>query len=227
MEVVKHNWNWNGELGVRRGLPPYIVHHHEAGYGTPEQIHKQHIAQGWRGIAYHYFITRKGVVHAGRPEWAMGGHTFQHNDCIGICCEGELHKYRMTPEQRAAAQELTRAIHARYAAIKDKKHSNLNATACPGKYYEFAYITKPVAALLPRARRGDLKRAMVIWAKKWNETHADMHIDIPRVSYSNWWGLAARRLAWRVSKQIHAINPSVPTSTKPTRAIAKVLLKNI
>ena len=217
MKIIDHAYKWNGPLGTRIGAPPYLIHHHEAGYGTAVKIHAAHKRNGWRGIAYHYLIQRDGTIHRGRPEWAMGGHCKDNHDSLGICCEGMLHKERMTKAQKQAARWLTRDIHKRYPKIKDKRHSDLNATACPGKYYAWSYITRPAPKHVPRRQYPALKRAMRAYASR-------SGIEVPGVNLLPVWGPGARKLAWRVTGRIHKIHPRVPQSQWPTQALADVLI---
>ncbi len=223
MKVIEHNYKWNGELGKRNGEPPYLIHHHEAGYGSAEQVHAAHVALGWRGIAYHYLVRLDGSVHRGRPEWAMGGHALNFNHCIGVCAEGELHKKKMPAAQMKALRDLTRDIHRRHPGIIDKRHSDLNATACPGKFYPWAYITAAPPRIVPVSRYAELKRLMVTWAKAHNAAHPEDAFTIPKVRYVAWWGNNARLLAKRVSYRIRRTRPEVETSESPTYALYRVL----
>ena len=57
-----------------------------------EQCRRDHIdGRHFRDIGYHYYITRDGRVHPGRPLSLEGAHCFGHNrHSIGICYEGGL-----------------------------------------------------------------------------------------------------------------------------------------
>ena len=64
--------------------------------------------RGFRDIGYHFYITRDGEIHRGRPLEKVGAHCRNHNShSIGICYEGGLDargnpKDTRTPEQRSA-----------------------------------------------------------------------------------------------------------------------------
>lgn len=46
--------------------------------------------RGWTDIGYHYFITKNGIIHNGRPIHSSGAHCRGHNsDSIGICISGD------------------------------------------------------------------------------------------------------------------------------------------
>lgn len=56
---------------------------------TVEQIRKQHKAQGWSDIGYHYIIYRDGTVNIGRDVDISGAHCVDHNaHSIGIAYVG-------------------------------------------------------------------------------------------------------------------------------------------
>lgn len=45
--------------------------------------------RGWRDVGYHFFITKDGTLHWGRPLDQIGAHCYGHNkDSIGICFSG-------------------------------------------------------------------------------------------------------------------------------------------
>lgn len=58
---------------------------------TVEQIRKQHKAQGWSDVGYHYLIYRDGTVHLGRDVDISGAHVSGYNaNSIGIAYVGGL-----------------------------------------------------------------------------------------------------------------------------------------
>lgn len=120
----------------------YIVLHHEAGQGTVEAVHNYHLSLGWAGIAYHFYVRRDGSIYRGRPINMQGGHTKGYNDCsVGVCAEGNFETEVMSDAQKEALHELVLELRAMYPEAKIVKHSDLTATACPGKNYPFDYIT--------------------------------------------------------------------------------------
>ena len=55
------------------------------------QCQEDHRQRGWKDIGYHYYITRDGQVHEGRPLCQVGAHCKGHHQhSIGICYEGGL-----------------------------------------------------------------------------------------------------------------------------------------
>ena len=60
----------------------------------------------FRDIGYHYYITRDGHIHAGRPEEQTGAHCKNHNShSIGICYEGGLDRQGRPADTRTKAQK--------------------------------------------------------------------------------------------------------------------------
>ena len=58
-------------------------------FETCRNDHIRH--RGFRDIGYHFYITRDGTIHPGRPLEQVGAHCRNHNrHSIGICYEGGL-----------------------------------------------------------------------------------------------------------------------------------------
>ena len=67
-----------------------------------------HRARGFATVGYHYYITRDGVVHAGRPLYQEGAHATGYNRrSIGICYEGGLNPDGKPADTRTPAQKET------------------------------------------------------------------------------------------------------------------------
>ena len=72
--------------------------------------------RGFRDIGYHFYITRDGEIHRGRPLEKVGAHCRNHNShSIGICYEGGLDadccpKDTRTLEQRGSLLALLREL---------------------------------------------------------------------------------------------------------------------
>ena len=79
---------------------------------TVDDCRRDHRARGFADIGYHYYITRDGVVHAGRALYQVGAHATGYNrHSIGICYEGGLNARdrpadTRTPEQKETLQRL-------------------------------------------------------------------------------------------------------------------------
>lgn len=60
---------------------------------TEHDLKKCHLARGFKGIGYHFYIRRNGDIKTTRRLEEMGSHVRGHNrGSIGICYEGGLDK---------------------------------------------------------------------------------------------------------------------------------------
>ena len=104
-----------------------------------EQCREDHIRhRGFKDIGYHYYITRDGTVHDGRPLEQVGAHCRNHNrHSIGICYEGGLDgkglpRDTRTPAQKAALTQLLQELGRHFPAALTVGHRDLNPQkACP------------------------------------------------------------------------------------------------
>lgn len=96
------------------------------------QCRLDHKARGFADIAYHYYVTRDGQVHEGRPLWQEGAHCRGHNKhSIGICYEGGLDIQgkaadTRTPAQRQSLRALLEDLHRRYPSAVILGHRDLS-----------------------------------------------------------------------------------------------------
>lgn len=141
MKILEPSYSWAYKPGTRRTTSHLILHHAAADGISAETIHSWHLAKGWAGIAYHYYVRKDGTVYRGRPETWTGGHTTNWNYCsIGICFEGNFETQTMPTAQRNAGAALVADIMARYPGITVGRHKDYNSTACPGKNFPFDLI---------------------------------------------------------------------------------------
>ena len=138
MEIIEKTYAWAYPLTTRRMTDGIVLHHAAASAAAPEQIHAFHLAQGWNGIGYHYYVRKDGTVYRGRPEAASGAHTENENwHTIGICFEGNFMTEIMSEVQLKAGRALIADIKTRYPGIDVKGHRDFNATGCPGTNFPF------------------------------------------------------------------------------------------
>ena len=138
MFIIEQPYSWAYGPTFRRGTDLIVLHHTAAPSATPEDVHRWHLIQGWRGIAYHFFIRKDGSVYRGREENAQGGHTLNFNaTSIGICFEGNFENEGMGEPQLEAGLELLAYLRELYGDLPVTRHCDLNATACPGKNFPF------------------------------------------------------------------------------------------
>lgn len=107
---------------------------------TPAQLEAAHVARGFRGTGYHFYITRDGAVHHTRPIEQTGAHAKGFNlHSIGICYEGGLSADgkpmdTRTTFQRMALLDILGILKKVYPQAVIKGHYQLSADihkACP------------------------------------------------------------------------------------------------
>lgn len=107
---------------------------------TPAQLEQCHLKKGWKGIGYHFYITRDGAVYHTRPIYKVGAHARGFNlHSVGICYEGGLDengapKDTRTTFQKMALLDLIKILREQYPGIQVKGHYQLSADihkACP------------------------------------------------------------------------------------------------
>ena len=136
MNIQEPKYAWARPLTVRRQTCRIILHHAAADGVSAQDIHRQHRANGWAGIGYHYYVRKNGEVFRGCPEEMTGTHAAYHNsDSIGVCFEGNFQQEVMSQAQFDAGVELLRDILFRYPELEIICHRDVNQTACPGRNF--------------------------------------------------------------------------------------------
>lgn len=134
IKTIEHKFN--KPLTKRSNTNKIIIHHSASKEADASTIHNWHLEKGWAGIGYHYVVRKNGSIETGRPLDTIGAHcTNQNADSIGICCEGNFNKEKMTTKQRNSLQELLANLSAIYGIIPIKCHRDFMATDCPGKNF--------------------------------------------------------------------------------------------
>ena len=101
------------------------------------QCQEDHLRRGYCDIGYHYYITRDGTIHPGRPLSQVGAHCLNHNKhSIGICYEGGLNASgrpadTRTPEQKTALRQLLVELKRDYPQAFIVGHNTFSNKACP------------------------------------------------------------------------------------------------
>ena len=141
MKINEGKYKWSGSLSKRMATK-YLILHHRAGNGDAQSIHKTHLANGWSGIGYHFYVRKNGDIFYGRPVETVGAHCTGFNaNSIGVCFEGDFQNETMSEKQLNAGRELIAYIKEVYRGIEVKKHEDFNSTLCPGKNFPFKEIT--------------------------------------------------------------------------------------
>ena len=98
---------------------------------TVDDCRRDHRNRGFADIGYHYYITRDGVVHAGRPLYTEGAHAQGYNRySIGICYEGGLDirgrpADTRTPQQKDTLHRLLQRLKEDYPQARVVGHRDL------------------------------------------------------------------------------------------------------
>ncbi len=104
-----------------------------------EDCRRDHIRhRGFSDIGYHFYVTRDGEIHRGRPPEKVGAHCLNHNrHSIGICYEGGLDADSQpsdtrTLEQKASLLALLRELKRIFPHALIVGHHDLNPMKpCP------------------------------------------------------------------------------------------------
>ena len=133
----------------RRRIDEIIVHCTATPEGqakTVEDIRREHKAQGWSDIGYHYLVTLDGVVHEGRDVDIAGAHAVGHNThSIGVCYVGGVEnrpgvaykdlkaKDTRTEKQKVALLALLQDLRRLYPTARILGHCNVDKQGklCP------------------------------------------------------------------------------------------------
>ncbi|MGL5066560.1 MAG: N-acetylmuramoyl-L-alanine amidase [Sarcina sp.] len=150
LEIIETNLNWNGELDLSNRPKTLVLHHIEAsrpGQTIPvTDVHQWHLANGWTGIGYHFYVTKTGKIYRGRPENAIGAHAKEFNrDSVAIAVEGRYGVENMPSIQRNTVEKLGGYLRSKYNIQNIKGHGELMATSCPGGKYPLNGIRNNIA----------------------------------------------------------------------------------
>lgn len=152
MKIIEETYKW-ANTNFRKHKPDTIVIHHAAYPNCSAQdVHRWHLARGWKGIAYHYFIRKDGTIYRGRQEHHKGGHLLsgENNGTLGICLEGNYDKEKEVPEaQMNALFWLCNDIETRWKIKAYKRHADYKSAiaegkSCPGIYFPWVQFLKEI-----------------------------------------------------------------------------------
>lgn len=150
MNIIEKTYKWNGKLSNRKATNRIILHHAESKSCTADDIHSWHLANGWAGIGYHFFVRKDGSIYRGRPENVIGSHAKGSNsDSIGICFEGSYMTETMGQTQINAGRELVSYLKKKYGISKVQKHKDVCSTNCPGTNFPFDQIVNGTVVTTP------------------------------------------------------------------------------
>lgn len=87
------------------------------------------LARGFSDISYSYVVFPSGNIYEGRGKEVIGAHTLGYNKHVGTALCGNYETQKVTKAQEEAINWLRKKL-----GVGDMKpHSDVYATACPGK----------------------------------------------------------------------------------------------
>ena len=161
---------WKPEVAAR-DWKHIVLHHTATSRGSVESIHEAHLKRRdkggnpWLGIGYHFVIGNGNGMPDGEIEptfrWRQqmhGAHAGVGNynrQGIGIVLVGNFEKQPPTAAQLMAVKRLVRTLKAKYRIDAEHVigHSDVKATACPGKYFPLDEVSfgRPVSGFVQRS----------------------------------------------------------------------------
>ena len=144
VDIIETNLTFVKVLSKREYTDMIVIHHTGSVHdmdASAEQIHSWHINQDWAGIGYHFVIRKDGTIERGRPEWAIGSHTYGENShTIGIHISGDFNAAQPTEAQIEKCAMLIANLCDDYDIPTDRDHivghgeldPDVTPKGCPG-----------------------------------------------------------------------------------------------
>jgi hypothetical protein len=142
-----------------------LLHHPDAKLYSPEQIHAQHIKNGWNGAGYNAYVRKTGVVYILRG-MNIGAQSANYNSkSYGVCFEGDYDVDIMPQVQFDAGVEYIKSIKPKFKnLIGIAPHSAINPTGCPGKIFPLERMINAINNI-PEALQG-LYASIDFWQRQ-------------------------------------------------------------
>ena len=168
MNIIKPGLKFTKKLTPLKRVEKLVQHHMAHPSWSIEDVHKAHLARGWAGIGYNYWIAFDGKIYEARGPH-VGAHVEGWNSrTIGIGYQGDFTKQKMTDAQLKAGIELNHYLMNRYGLTPSDiiGHRDLAATICPGPNFRLNELRDGVTARAniwtgQPLKRGD--RGTAVW----------------------------------------------------------------
>ena len=149
MVIQDAGLTFKGRLS-KRSSTALIFLHHAAGDGSVLAVHNYHLALGWSGIGYNFYVRKDGSVWKGRGLDTVGAHAGgnYNSRSVGICAEGNFQKEFMFEAQKQSLIELLAYVWSEYPQAKVVGHRDMDYTACPGRNFPFGEIVSGAKQLM-------------------------------------------------------------------------------
>lgn len=150
MKIIKKAFEWARPLTPLNlsSVSGIALHHMDHATAGMDEIHQWHLAKGWKGFAYNYWIDFEGNTYECRGLNAGGGLYDPLNDTIlSIGFQGDYSKTKQMPAaQFNAGVELISYLKSSMPTINTvdgHKHWQDN-TSCPGQYFPLSKMIDAV-----------------------------------------------------------------------------------
>lgn len=166
MKIIEETYKWANTNFKEQKPDTLVIHHALSPKCTAQDIHRWHLDNDWKGIAYHYFISKSGSIYRGRKENHKGGHLLgsENNNTIGICLEGCYTDYKNLTEKIVPAPQwdaliwLCNDIKNRWDIKKIKRHAEYPSAKqegkdCPGEYFPWDKFLIEVDSVVIRIQK--------------------------------------------------------------------------
>lgn len=141
------------------------LHHMAHATAGMDEIHQWHLARGWKGFAYNYWVDYDGNVYECRGLNVGGGLLDPLNDVIiSIGFQGDYDITQTMPKKQfLAGCELIRYLRIIIPSINEVDgHKHWQATSCPGQYFHLQEMLRMSEAMMKIKDYDDI----ATWAKE-------------------------------------------------------------
>ena len=140
MEIQKANIKWSRPLSPLRldNIDSIALHHMAHTDADIERIHSWHLAEGWKGFAYNYWIDKQGNIFEGRGLNEGAAVEYHNSHIISVGFQGDYDQVdKSMPEaQFNSGVWLVRKLIKDIPSIRTVHgHKHWNNTSCPGRYF--------------------------------------------------------------------------------------------
>lgn len=122
------------------------LHHIDSDTGTLYDVHQWHLANGWVGCGYGYFVALDGTVYEGRGLFKNAGVQNENGHVLSIAFQGNYNSNRTMPvEQFLAGVDLVKYLKTQLPMVTTiEGHKFWNSTSCPGDYFPLEQIKEAI-----------------------------------------------------------------------------------
>lgn len=148
MKIEKISLSWRKPLTPIKKVDTIVAHHPAHKSCGFQELHESHLAKGWNGIGYNYFVTFEGKVIEGRGKH-IGAHCENHNShSLGVCFQDNFEIQKMMDNQVEAEgwliAQLIREYDLSINDIIEHKKKPGASTLCPGRNFRMADLKQSV-----------------------------------------------------------------------------------